>query len=227
MRLLDLFCCEGGAAVGYARAGFEVTGVDLNPKFAKRYPYEFHAADAIEYVREHGHKYDAIHSSPPCQRYSVTNAARKHDYPDLIGPTREALQATGKPWVIENVKGAPLIAPLWLRWTMFFKPGSVLDDDGTPLTMLRERGFESNVPLTAPAEHPIPPGAQIAGSYGGARRDKWEAKHVRKGGYVPSKEVQQRLLGIDWMTVHGMYQSIPPAYSEHIGKQLIAHIEAS
>jgi len=220
-KLLDLFCCEGGAGTGYARAGFEVVGVDLNPKFAKRYPYEFHAADAIQYVRDHGHKFDVIHASPPCQLYSITNASRGHNYPDLIGPTREVLQESGKPWVIENVKGAPLHNPLVLRWPMFFEPGSVFDDDGTPLTMLRERWFESNVILTAPPELAVPDGAQIAGSYGGARRDKWEAKHIRKGGYVPSKEAQQRLLGVDWMTIHGMYQSIPPVYSEWVGKQLL------
>src|SRR5690606_35253954 len=69
VKLLDLFCCEGGAAIGYARAGWDVTGVDLEPKFAKRYPFEFHTADALEYVREHGHEYDAIHASPPCQGY--------------------------------------------------------------------------------------------------------------------------------------------------------------
>lgn len=223
-RLLDLYACEGGAAVGYHRAGFDVTGIDLEPRFAKRYPFEFHAADAIEYVKEHGHEFDAIHASPPCQRYSITNAARQADYPDLIAPTRDALNATGKPWVIENVVGAPLINATALTWPMFYEPGSVLDDDDTPLTMLRERRFESNIPLTAPTPRTIPTGSQIAGSYGGARRDKLEARTIRHGGYVPAKHVQERLLGIDWMTQHGLYQSLPPVYTEWVGLLLRQHI---
>lgn len=223
-RLLDLFCCEGGAAVGYDRAGFDVVGVDLEGRFKKRYPFEFHQGDAIEFVKEHGHEFDAIHASPPCQRYSITNASRKHDYPDLVGPTRDALKATGKPYVIENVVGAPLVNPVQLCWTMFFTPGSVKDDDGTPLQMFRHRLFESNVPLLEPAcSHE--PGMQVAGSYGGARKDKHEARHVRHGGYVPSKQVQQALLGIDWMTLHGMYQSIPPVYAYAVGSTLRRHLE--
>lgn len=219
-RLLDLFCCEGGAAVGYDRAGFEVVGVDLEGRFKKRYPFEFHQGDAIEFVKEHGHEFDAIHASPPCQRYSITNAARKHDYPDLVGPVREALKATGKPYVIENVVGAPLEDAVTLCWTHFNSPGSVMDDDGTPLQMFRHRLFESNVFIYEPACNHAS-GVQVAGSYGGARKDKHEARHVRHGGYVPSKAVQQRLLGIDWMTLHGMYQSLPPIYTEHAGDFLL------
>lgn len=225
MRLLDLFCCEGGAGMGYHRAGFEVVGVDIERRFAKRYPFEFHAADAIEYVREHGHEFDAIHASPPCQRYSITNAARKHDYPDLIGPTRDALINTGRPYVIENVVGAPLEDPTVLCWSMFHANGSVTDDDGTPLRMERHRLFETNWNLHAPIPCHHDKTVQVAGSYGGARRDKWEARHIRKGGYVPSIPVQQRLLGIDWATQHGMHQSVPPAYTQHIGEQLIDHIQ--
>lgn len=227
MKLLDLFCCEGGAAKGYQNAGFEVTGIDIEPRFAKRYPGKFIQADAIDYVNQHGHKYDLIHASPPCQKYSITNAARQHDYPDLIAVTRDALNATGKPWVIENVVGAPLQTPTTLCWTMFRAPGSVLDDDGTPLQMYRHRLFESNIPLTSPRPCAHDPNMQVAGSYGGARRDKHEARHVRKGGYVPGKTVQQQLLGIDWMTQHGMHQSLPPFYTEHVGKRLAKHIKDS
>lgn len=224
--LLDLFCCEGGASVGYERAGFRVEGVDIVPRFAKRYPYTFHAVDALEFVKEHGHEYDAIHASPPCQRYSITNASRKADYPDLIGQTRDALVATGKPYVIENVVGAPLHDPLMLCWSMFHGPGSVTDDDGTPLRMERHRLFESNVQLVAPGPCKHPRDVQVAGSYGGARRDKWEAKHIRRGGYVPSKRVQEQLLGIDWMTLHGLHQSIPPIYAELMGGLLLDAITA-
>lgn len=222
-RLLDLYCCEGGAAAGYSRSGFEVEGVDLAAKYAKRYPFKMHVADAIEFVKNHGHEYDAIHASPPCQRYSITNASRKADYPDLIGPTREALVASGKPYVIENVVGAPLEGATPLCWTMFREPGSVLDDDGEPLQMFRHRLFETSFTVEAP-ECAHDADIQVAGSYGGARRDKWEAKHIRHGGYVPSKPAQQRLLGIDWMTQYGMYQSIPPIYAEFIGKWLLAAV---
>lgn len=211
--------------MGYHRAGFEVVGVDLNPKFAKRYPFEFRTGNALEFLRENASEFDMIHASPPCQAYSVTRNGHSKKHPELIEPVRDALEDTGKPYVIENVKGAPLRNPITLTWPMFFDPGSILDDDGTPLTMLRARLFESNVKLTAPEEKPVPRGSQIAGSYGGARRDKKEAREVRKGGYVPSKSVQQKLLGIDWMTQHGMFQSIPPAYTEYIGKQILEEIE--
>lgn len=210
--------------MGYHRAGFEVVGVDIETRFAKRYAFEFHAADAIEFVKAHGHEFDAIHASPPCQRYSITNAARKHDYPDLIGPTRDALINTGRPFVIENVVGAPLEDPVTLCWSMFHANGSVLDDDGTPLRMERHRLFETNWDLAAPVPCYHDKQVQVADSYGGARRDKWEARHVRKGGYVPAADVQRRLLGIDWMTQHGMHQSVPPSYTQFIGEQLIDHL---
>lgn len=240
-KLLDLFCCEGGASMGYHRAGFDVYGIDLFEDYSqKRYPFPSMKAEALAalgamlnherplvFRREWLGLSDfaAIAASPPCQRYSITNAARRADYPDLIGPVRELLQATGLPYVIENVKGAPLHDPLTLCGSMFGL--SATDDDGTPLRMERHRLFESNVALLAPGLCHHPKDVQVAGSYGGARRDKWEAKHVRKGGYVPSIPVQQRLLGIDWMTQKGMHQSIPPAYTEYLGRQLLDALEAA
>jgi DNA (cytosine-5)-methyltransferase 1 len=221
-RLLDLFCGEGGAAVGYARAGFVVHGVDLDRARGRRYPFTFHAADAIEYAKEHAHEYDAIHASPPCQRYTHGNVAGQQAarHPDLIGPTRDVLAASGLPYVIENVPRSPLIDPLVLCGTMFDL--ATVDDDGTPLQLRRHRHFESNVRLTAPRPCVHPRGVQWAGSYGGARRDKSEARHVRHGGYVPSVERQRQLMGgIDWTTVKGMQEAIPPVYTEWIGQQLI------
>lgn len=110
---MDLFCGAGGCSMGYHRAGFEVVGVDLHPQ--KRYPFEFHQADAIKFCREHGHEFDAIHASPPCQAHSALRALQKGKvYPDLIPATRAAVAATGKPYVIENVPGAPLGATGWL-----------------------------------------------------------------------------------------------------------------
>jgi DNA (cytosine-5)-methyltransferase 1 len=224
MRLLDLFCCEGGAAVGYERAGFQVTGVDLDPKFAKRYPFEFYAADAIEFVETYGHEFDAIHASPPCQAYSVATTGTpgaRANHPTLIEPVREALTASGKPWIIENVVGAPLRNPLLLCGTMFGL--QAIDDDGTRLRLERHRLFESNIGLMAPAtcwhDKTIP----VGGVYGGGRSNRWEAKHVRRGGYTPAKHVRSSLIGVDpdHMTLHGLSQSIPPAYTEHIGLQLM------
>lgn len=113
-KLLDLFCGAGGAAMGYHRAGFEVVGVDIKPQ--PRYPFEFHQGDAMTWPLE---GFDAIHASPPCQAYTVAQNATRNGaaHPDLVAPVRERLQATGKPWVMENVVGAPLIHPirLWLR----------------------------------------------------------------------------------------------------------------
>ena len=222
--------------MGYHRAGFEVVGIDLFKHkddagrikgfSQKRYPFESHQSDAIEFVRQHGHEFDAIHASPPCQAYSITKHGHDVKHPELIEPTREALIATGKPYVIENVEGAPLTDPLVLCWSMFYAAGSVIDDDGTPLRMERHRLFESNVTLTPPRADAHDRGVQVAGSYGGARRDKVEARTIRHGGYVPSKAVQERLLGIDWMTEGGMYQSLPPVYTEWIGLQLRQHLLA-
>jgi DNA (cytosine-5)-methyltransferase 1 len=244
-RLLDLFCCEGGAARGYDLAGFDVYGVDLFKTIKggfsrKRYPYPAHTGDAIGTLRSMLAGYpidfdgqllmlgdfDAVHASPPCQHASAgTRAMRsKGDdrHPALIEPVRYLLTQTGLPWVIENVKGAALRDPLTLCGSMFDL--SAVDEDGTPLEMWRHRLFETN---WWPAH--IPPLAckhgwfseQVAGSYGGARRDKDEARNVRHGGYVPSKAVQQRMLGIDWMTERGMHQSLPPVYCRWLGLMML------
>jgi DNA (cytosine-5)-methyltransferase 1 len=118
MRLLDLFCGGGGASKGYSDAGFEVVGVDN--KNQPHYPFEFHLGDALEFVREHGHEFDVIASSPPYQHYTALRHLQKgKEYPDLVAPTREALRATGKPFIIENVAGAPLQNTVMLCGTMF------------------------------------------------------------------------------------------------------------
>jgi DNA (cytosine-5)-methyltransferase 1 len=229
-RLLDLFCGAGGAGVGYQRAGFDVTGVDTSPARVAEYPFEAHRGDAIEYLLAHGHEFDAIHASPPCTGYTRGTAAipdRLTRYDRLIAATREALVIVGRPWVIENVADArsELRDPLLLCWSMFHEPGSVLDANGTPLRMERHRLFESSTYLTAPAGCNHPKAVQVAGAYGGARRDAWEARHVRKGGYVPaSLDVLRALLGTPWMSETGCFLSIPPAYSAWIGTQLLDHL---
>jgi DNA (cytosine-5)-methyltransferase 1 len=261
-KLLDLFCCEGGASVGYERAGCAVYGVDLFVDFTRgRYPGPAHTGDAIlllarllagesvPFTHLDGRvewlvlsDFAFIHASPPCQHASAgTRALRKDgaEYLALIAPTRWLLQQTGLRWVIENVRGADLRNPVELCGCQFGL--TALDEDGLPLRLERPRHFESNVTLTAPRPCYHDPGVWVAGSYGGARkakrrpgetlaevapRDRYAAKYVRKGGYVPrSKRVQQDLLGIDWMTVRGMHQSLPPIYCQHIGVQL-AHLES-
>ena len=138
-KLLDLFCGGGGCSMGYHLAGFEVVGVDINPQ--KRYPFEFHQEGALTYLRQYGHEFDAIHASPPCQCHSVLrhlpsfNPA-KHE--DLIESTRRLLQASGKPYVMENVPGAPLRNPFTLCGTMF----GLRTECGAELR--RHRLFETN-----------------------------------------------------------------------------------
>lgn len=241
MRLLDLFCGQGGAAAGYQLAGWDVTGVDRD-NHGKRYPGTFVQADALAYLLEHGHEYDAIHASPPCQGYSIAtagNQAARAKHVRLIAATRELLQLTGKPWVIENVEQArtQMVDPIMLCGRQFGLTAH--DADGEPLTLDRHRLFESNIPLSAPP-HTKHDDSQVAGVYGGSRRakripgeslaqvaprDRYAARYERGGGYVPrSVEVQQELLGIDWMTVKGMQESIPPVYAQHVGLQLARHI---
>ena len=225
-RLLDLFCCEGGAAAGYMRAGWDVDGVDIERRFAKRYPGRFYVANALDFIATHGHLYDAIHASPPCQGYTRGNAGRVTSWPKLITPVRELLEATGLPYVIENVKdaGPEMVNPVGLCGCMFDL--STVDTDGVTIHLQRLRLFETNWQMTTPRACDHSTHEWVAGAYGGARRDKYEAKFVRKGGYVPrDKEVVKRLLGVDHdMTWNGLFESVPPAYTQHIGEQLLAHL---
>lgn len=180
----------------------------------------------------------AAHTSPPCQGYTIAtagNPAARAKHERLIAVTRDLLIATELPWVIENVEQArsQMVDPIMLCGRMFGL--GARDADGFPLVLDRHRLFESNVHLVAPT-HPKHGNEQVAGVYGGSRRssksnatpadDRYAARHERHGGYVPrSKAVQQQLLGIDWMTVKGMQESIPPAYAEFVGLQLRAHVE--
>ncbi|MDE3197585.1 MAG: DNA cytosine methyltransferase, partial [Acidobacteriota bacterium] len=145
-RLLDLFCCAGGAGAGYGRAGFEVVGVDLKPQ--PRYPFEFRQADALALDSDFIASFDAIHASPPCQSYSdlAKRNGNAHEWPRLVEPVRRMLQQSGLPYIIENVEGAPLLNPVVLCGTMF-----------RGLRVLRHRLFESNFPIIAPlhGRHPL------------------------------------------------------------------------
>lgn len=203
-RLLDLFCGAGGSAYGYQQAGFYVVGVDIKPQ--PRYcGDEFIQGDAMTYPLE---GFDAIHASPPCQRHtclrSVFDSTR---YLDLIAATRYRLAFSGALTVIENVVGAPLRADLVLCAAAF------------GLRAYRHRVFECNFSIAQP-EHPrhvVPVNRRKVN-----RRGHWDA-----GGFVTvvgdvGSYVGPEAMGIDWMTGKELSQAIPPAYTEYIGRKLIA-----
>lgn len=231
-RLLDAFSGEGGAGKGYMLAGWCVTPVDTSKKRLENYPVDCRAVwpvrqDALHFIAKYGHEFAAGHGSPTCTGYSRGTVAipdRVARYDRLIPAVREAFKVAGIPYVIENVTGArsELREPVLLCGRMFGLTAT--DDDGTPLVMDRHRLFESSVFLMTPPHPQHDRSVQVAGSYGGARRDKWEAKNIRKGGYVPSVDVQRELLGTPWMSEKGCQLSIPPVYTEFIGRQLLAHL---
>jgi C-5 cytosine-specific DNA methylase len=207
-RLLDLFCGAGGAARGYQMAGFYITGVDIRPQ--PRYCGDaFHQADALEFLAEHGADFDVIHASPPCQAYSVCSVLPQCDreYPNLLAPTRELLIAAGRPFIIENVVGAPFLHWGQLCGEMF----------GLPL--FRHRRFESNICLLYPVHerHRGRIGFNgyccVAGHGDGGRRTRVAADHRTKAAW-------ERSMGIDWMSKYELSQAIPPAYAEYVGRQL-------
>jgi|SRR6188768_2850995 len=203
-RLLDLFCGAGGAAMGYHRAGFDVVGVDLAPQ--PRYPFAFVRADALTYPLA---GFDAIHASPPCQRFSTMTRrwGRSDDHPDLIAAVRDRLAGAGVPYVIENVAGAPLLDPIRLCGSSF----------GLPIR--RHRLFELSAPplLVPPCQH-VGAALQVNGHPGGSSRrdprahfggvDEWRAG-----------------IGAPWMIGAELAEAIPPAYTEWIGAQLLAALD--
>jgi DNA (cytosine-5)-methyltransferase 1 len=197
-RLLDLFCCAGGAAMGYHRAGFDVVGVDIKPQ--PRYPFEFVQRDAIEVL-------DAVHASPPCQSYTPLRALHPDKtYPDLVDATRARLDQTGLPYIIENVMTAPLIK----------EKSIVLCGAMFGLRAYRHRRFESNVDLCAPA-HP----KHVAMTATSRRRERWDAGwNVSITGDVGTY-LGLEAMGIDWMNGNELCEAIPPPYAENIGCQII------
>jgi DNA (cytosine-5)-methyltransferase 1 len=204
-RCLDLFCGAGGCSAGYARAGYDVTGVDIKPQ--PRYQFAFILGDALEYVEAHGHEYDLIHASPPCQRFiRLAKQQQTHlRHRDLIEATRRALRATGRPYVIENVEGAPLVDPLMLCGTMF------------GLRVIRHRLFETEPAIWWPPTLCMHP-KQGPGRRGNEGTGEWVSVYGHFSG-VPKARAA---MGIDWsMTQHDLAQAIPPAFTEWIGRQII------
>ena len=210
MRLLDLFCGAGGAAMGYHRAGFEVVGVDHKPQ--PHYPFEFHCHDAFAFLEKHGHEFDVIHASPPCQGFTdLKKMYNAHVYKDLLTPMRTALRALGKPYIIENVEGAPMLNYITLCGGAFG-----LGSDGAELRRHRRFEIEPMILLVPPCRHRAK--SRVIGVYGGHGRDRRRAVN----GQEFSTSERRIAMGIDWMNSHELSQAIPPAYTEWIGKQIIS-----
>jgi len=216
-RLLDLFCCAGGAGVGYSQAGFEVVGVDIKPQ--RNYPLQFIQADALQLDPKFVASFDAIHASPPCQAYSDLAKRNRNadDWPRLIEPVREMLLRSGLPYVIENVDGAPLLNPVVLCGTMF-----------PELRVLRHRLFEANFAILAPphSKHPLVHTFDRRKSHFG-KTNEWKDYVQVTGGGNCTLAAAREAMGIDWMTKTEINESIPPAYTRLIGKQLLQHISFS
>ena len=211
--LLDLYCCAGGAAVGYYRAGFDVVGVDKEPQ--PRYPFRFVCDDALIYLRDNSSMYDAVHASPPCQAFTAGKNGRPErgfNHPRLIEPTRDALRASGKPYIMENVVGAPMDAPIMLCGTMF------------GLTVFRHRLFESNCFLMQPPHEKHTARIGFGGfccvaGHGDA------GKNVRVPADHRTKAAWEAAMGIDWMHKPELAQAIPPVYTEFLGRQLLLNVD--
>jgi DNA (cytosine-5)-methyltransferase 1 len=200
-RLLDLFCGAGGAGWGYHLAGFDVVGVDIQPQ--PHYPLRFIRGNALREVCWSG-CFDAIHASPPCQRYSKATAMRgdgaaARNHPDLIGPLRSLLRSTGLPWIIENVPQAPIRRDIHL----------------CGFEVRRERYFEiwdpSQAPLVSPCSHELP--SLFAYGHG---QNAW---HRRRWGEM-SSSLAKAAMGVPWMNRDEMGESIPPAFTHFLGDWL-------
>jgi len=205
VKLLDLFCGAGGSAMGYYRAGFDdITGVDNKPM--PRYPFQFIQADALEYLAEHGHEYDVIHASPPCQRYTRAQNASKNSgaHPDLIEPIRNLLMLTKKLYVIENVIGAPLIDPKVLCGLSF------------GLRVRRHRLFETNFFFLVPPDQCKNEDYYVI--FGNEVRERRHGEHAGRKNKINEGRIA---MGIEWMTRKELSEAIPPAYTEYIGKRIL------
>ncbi len=201
-KILDLYCCAGGAGEGYRLGGFDVTGVDIKPQ--PKNPHTFVLSDALEYLAAYGGKFDAIHASPPCQEYTKTGKQWRKEgrkYPDLISSTRDALKKLGKPWVIENVPGSPLINPIFLNGSAF------------GIRVHRPRYFESNFPipqLEVPPMNPVKMGRPIK-----------EGDTVQPVGHFSGVRYAAKEMGLPWMGQAELAQAIPAAYTKFISIHLL------
>ena len=222
---LDLFCGAGGASMGLHRAGFDVIGVDRRPM--PRYPFRFVQGDALNPPFDLS-RFDFIWASPPCQAHTAMKSmhnAKAHA--DLIPQTRAMLIASGRPWVMENVPGAPMRYSTMLCGTMFG-----LGCDGAELR--RHRIFESNFLILGPAcQHGKD---SVIGLYGGHQRNRKRTIGIYGEGCRDSRrkhdrghadftvEDGRRAMDVDWMTLAELCQAIPPAYGEFVGRAALDYL---
>ena len=243
-KLLDLFCCQGGAATGYDLAGFEVTGVDIAPM--NRYPFRFVLADALEYLAAHWQEYEAFHASPPCQGYSAMKELpwlKDKEYPLLILPTRlmfqEIHELSGKPWVIENVESA--------RWGSKYLEKRGISEHGMQAGFLcgrtlglpvkrRHRLFETSFLWLAPAHLPhrkatVAVETATVKTRTELKRDglaAWQrgpssgARAMGVGvGHAKGWRLAAEAMGVPWMDRYGTTQAIPPVMTAYIGHAMM------
>lgn len=212
-RLLDLFCCSGGASVGYARAGFDVIGVDLADR--PRYPFEFIQGDAVEYLARiiatgQVADYDLIHASPPCQAYCSltkgTHRDRPNTHPELYEPIRDLLDASGVPAVIENPAA---------------RPDVILCGESFGLGVIRHRNFELINWFSMALPHAPHRGRVRGWRHGEYFKGPYVAAYGKGGGKGDVAELQAAM-GIDWTDVRAeLVEAIPPAYTQWLGEQAL------
>ncbi|MEV0545559.1 DNA methylase [Nocardia salmonicida] len=209
-RLLDLYCKAGGASMGYHRAGFDVTGVDIEPQ--PRYPFTFVQGDALEFLTAHGHEFDAIAASPPCHDHTpLASRAGINGSGWLLGATLDQLAAQPVPWVVENVMGAPMRTDVRLCGSMF----------GLRTYRHRKFAIDPRIPLL-PAV-PWHPPHTVRTSTRDRRTGFAGGMNISITGDVGSW-LGPACMGIDWMTGSELAQAIPPAYTHHLGLHLLDHL---
>lgn len=214
MKLLDLFCGEQGAGVGYAEAGFDVVGVDLDAKRLERAPLPVVQADALAYAAEHWHEYDAIHASPPCQSESLLRHRTGVEYDDLLGPTLRLLSSLPIPWVVENVETTKQMpGSTKLCGSMFGL--RVSTGDGKMRTLRRHRRFLGSFPITEPMPCDCR-GRDIVGVYGTGGGGQMTR------GYKATLTEARYVMQMPWASRQGVSLAIPPAYTRHVGGLLLS-----
>lgn len=211
--LLDLFCGAGGATAGYQRAGFKVVGVDIADHSKNYCGDDFFQEDAIDFLTKHGKEFDVIHASPPCQGYTLIQ--HRDGWPKLIPVVRELMLRIGGPYVIENVAGArkEMLNPIKVCGTAFDLAAHCRD--GVKRELQRHRFFESNLDLKGTTCNHNHPAVGVYGTGGGGQQNH---------GYRGWPEEMREAMGIDWMTKRELTESIPPAYTEYLGNQIMGAI---
>jgi DNA (cytosine-5)-methyltransferase 1 len=206
LRALDLCCCAGGVSAGLVQAGFDVTGIDIEPQ--THYPFNFIQADALGLDTEYLRQFDFLWASPNCQEYSMASMQfrlKGKQYPTLIEALRVMFIESGKPYVIENVEGAPLINPIMLCGTMF------------GIKTYRHRIFEANFPINQPAhgEHD-----KLQVKMG---RPVKQGDYIQMVGHFSGVQYAREITGCYWMNQYELAQCIPPAYSKYIAQQYLQY----